>query len=66
MYVKQSNTADTINRAPVRLENGRLVVRECRPVLHFKKPTPRYTKTSVDRASELLHQLRLINITRGL
>ncbi len=65
MYVKQTNTADTCNRAPIRLENGRMAFHQCRPKLHFEKPATRYAKTVVDIENRLRYTLSLYRITQN-
>jgi len=67
MYVKQTSTSDVISHAPIRLENGRMALRECRPKLHFEKPTTRYNKTLEtphDIENRLRYTLELIKITQ--
>ena len=67
---KQSNVARTADIAPVRLENGRLVVRQCRAKLHYEQSTSRNIvefnrKTVGDILCKLKYNQQIYKNVRG-
>jgi hypothetical protein len=67
---KQSNVGRTADIAPVRLENGRMVIRQCRANLHEEQATSRNItefnrKTVGDILERLQKNRQIYTIVRG-